>query len=291
MRARVILRVGVLLALVGCSSDTESSPQVSGAPSEMIAIQAPRPLRRVGDQIVADTFAVRHDLRDGRLTLVLDTDMGDAATLMVSVSRTYRERGSTGRYVVNYFDERTTVGKWRLPRTLMLDQEAWNRELEQRQRIMAAAGEPFTVSRISDSIEISFVLPVNQDPPFQPWNANLVGQAVEQDGQLRLLRSSTKIRYPMDAQGVGQNRYADPLNLSVGRSYRSSGALPLMSELNPSDPLRAIAASKQLQSEGAFRVLERTMKGSIPWYRVGVAGAEYWVNSTALVGRQVTEVK
>lgn len=291
MCTHLILRVGLLLAVVGCSSDADSSHEAPGASSATSATQSPRPLRRNGEQILADTFAVRHDLRDGRLTLVLDTDMGDAATLMVSVSRTYRERGNTEQYVVNYFDERTTVGEWRLPRTLMLDQDAWNRELEQRQRMMAAAGEPFTVSGIADSIEISFVLPVNQDPPFQTWNANLIGEAVEQDGQLRLLRSSTKIRYPLGTKGVGQSRYADPLNLSIGTSYRSSGALPLMSELNPSDPLRALAASKQLQSEGTFRVLGRRMNRNIPWYRVEVAGVEYWVNSTALVGQQVNEVK
>lgn len=247
MHARVKAAAGLTLSLVGCTGDAGSAtdkPDVTAATSWAESV---RLLRRDGDRIVADTFAVRHDFRDDRLTMVLDTDMGDAATVMVSVSRNYRQRGSNEEYVVNYFSERTTVGRWRVPRTIALDQQAWNGELEQRQRIMASAGEPFTVSRISDSIEISFVLPVNQDPPFQDWNANLVGAAVEQDGRLRVLSSEAKIRYPMATQRVGQSRYADPRNLAVGISYRSSGPLPLMSELNPADPLRALASSHRFR--------------------------------------------
>ncbi len=110
----------------------------------------PRPFRIVGNQIVTDKFDVRYDVRDNRLTIALDTDLGDAAKLMVSVSRSYWEQGSEEEYPVDYFSEQSPVGSWREPRTIRLDHDAWKREIEQRQRVLAAAGEPFTVSRIWD---------------------------------------------------------------------------------------------------------------------------------------------
>jgi hypothetical protein len=80
-----------------------------------------------GNQIVTDTFDVRYDLRDGGLAVVLDTDLGDAAKLMVSVSRSYWERGSDEEYPVDYFSESSIVGAWRDPRTITLDHDTWKR--------------------------------------------------------------------------------------------------------------------------------------------------------------------
>ena len=85
-----------LLAMIGCGSpppETDAAAAEQTAPTTQTR-QEPRPFRIAGAQIVTDTFDVRYDLREGRMTILLDTDLGDATKVMVSVSRIYQERGS-----------------------------------------------------------------------------------------------------------------------------------------------------------------------------------------------------
>lgn len=244
-----------------------------------------------GKQIVANTFDVQYELRDGLLTLTLDSDLGDAANLTVSVSRVYQEQGNDEKYSVDYFNERSTVGAWREPRTIRLDHDAWKRDIEQRQRLLAAGGEPFMVSRIDDDIEISFVVPVNQEPPFEPQNANLTGDVVTQTEYGRVIRRDVLVPYPIDATNVGQTRFADPLSLVSATTYRASGEVPLAPELNPADPIAAIASIRRLSPGEEFTVLEATKRSNTPWYRVRTRLGEGWINSTALLGQEIVVVR
>ena len=135
-----------MLAIIGCGSpapETDSSATEQTAPIAQVRPE-PQPFRMSGNQIVTDTFDVRYDVRDNRLTIALDTDLGDPAKLMVGVSRSYWKQGSEEEYSVDYFSEQSTVGAWREPRTIRLDHDAWKREIEQRQRVLAAFGEPFS---------------------------------------------------------------------------------------------------------------------------------------------------
>lgn len=223
--------------------------------------------------------------------LGLLSDLGDETTLMVSVSRTYQEKGSSERYPVEYFAEQSTVGAWRQNRSISLDHDAWKGELEQRQRALAAAGEPFTVSRISDSIEISFVVPVNQDPPFESWNANLVGQAVTQSGNLRIVEDEIMLAEPIDDQRIGQTRFAAPLGLEVRITYSSSREVPLVPEIEPADPMAAHEAIRLLEPSEPFTVLEVRKRNGAPWYRVRTRIGEGWINSTALLGQELRVVR
>lgn len=282
-----------MLTVIACGSP---APEMDSPAAEQTAAivesrQQARPFRITGGQIVTDTFDVRYDLRDGRIALALDTDLGDAAKLMVSVSRIYRKRGSDEQYPVSYFSQGSTVGAWREPRTITLDHEAWNREIEFRQRALAAAGEPFTVSRIADDIEISFVVPVNQEPPFERLNANLTGAVVKQRGNLRIVEREVPVRYPIDASNIGQTRFADLLNLATGTTYRASRQVPLTPDIDPPDPIAAAASIRQLSPGHEFTVLETTSRGNTPWYRVRTHLGEGWINSTALLGQEIVVVR
>lgn len=283
----------LVLATTGCDSQTPDVGQSATGqtvPATNV-MQQPRPFRMNGNQILTDTFDVRYDLRDGRLTLALDTDLGDAAELMVSVSRVYQKRGSNEKYPVDYFSEQSTVAAWREPRTIGLDHDAWQQEIEKRQRVLAATGEPFTVSRIEDDLKISFVVPVNQDQPFEPRNANLTGQVVTQSGSLRIVSHEVLVPDPIDATNVGQVRFADPLGLASETTYRASGEVPVVPELDPRDPIAAIASIRRLSPGDEFMVLETTKRGNTPWYRVRTRSGEGWINSTALLGKEIVVVR
>lgn len=282
-----------MLAVIACGSP---APETDSPAAEQTAVlagarQEPRPFRITGGQIITDTFDVRYDLRDGRITLALDTDLGDAAKLMVNVSRIYQKRGSDEQYPVSYFSQGSTVGAWREPRTITLDHEAWKREIEFRQRALAAGGEPFTVSRIADDIEISFVVPVNQEPPFERLNANLIGAVVKQRGNLRIVEREVVVRYPIDASKIGQTRFADPLNLAIAMTYRATREVPLVADIDPPDPIAAAASIRRLSPAQEFTVLETTSRRNTPWYRVRTHLGEGWINSTSLLGQEIVVVR
>ena len=63
--------------------------------------------------VVCNTFEMKYKVSGKTLELSLDTDLPDNSVLMVSVSRSYREAGTSTRYSHDYFSERSTVGKWR----------------------------------------------------------------------------------------------------------------------------------------------------------------------------------
>lgn len=283
----------LLLGSVGCNTPaphTDSSTKGETTPTAD-ARPTPRPFQLTGSQVVTDTFDIRHDLRDGRLTIALDTDLGDAAKLMVSVARMYRNRGSDEQYPIDYFSEQSTVGAWREPRIVILDHEKWKREIEQRQKVLAAAGEPFTVSMIADDIEISFVVPINQEPPFEALNANLIGKAVTQSYNLRIVRRETLVYYPIDTKNIGRTRFADPMGLTQGNTYRASGTLPIVPEIDPADPIAAIASIRRLSPGEEFTVLEMKRHDNTPWYHVRTRLGEGWVNSVALLGQELVVVR
>ena len=251
----------------------------------------PRPFRMSGGNIIVDTFDVEYRLKGDRLQIAVRTDLGDPAVLMVSVSRSYQERGSDETYPIDYFSEKSTVGAWRHPRTIQINNTTWRSQLAKRQRTLAAAGEPFTVSRIDGEIQISLVVPVRQKPPFRPLNANLKGKVVKQEHSLRIIEKDVSVPYSLDDSKVGQAEFGDLNHLQVGKTYSVPAEIPLMPSPNPADPLAAIAATKHLRAGRTFTVLEARKQDNTPWYRVRTTLGVGWINSTALIGKVITVVR
>lgn len=206
--------VGMLL-LPACSkapaTKAASRPDVAAAdtPPADTAVVAPaapsgRGFRFSGNQIVADTFEVRHTLHDGELTLSLTTDLGDDTEVFVSVGRGYRERGGSGEYLIEYFNEAGTVGQWRSGQTIDLTATDFWGELTRLRRALALQGSPFDVGSVSDSLKIDFVVYPGQHAPFVRGNANLSGKAVSVRERNRVIEKDLRIRYPAPRGPAGE---------------------------------------------------------------------------------------
>ena len=156
--------------------------------------------RIVDGQIVTDVFDVTLRLNDDRtLTVGLDTDLGDSTKLIVSVSRSYIDANDDSQHSIDYFSEAGTVADWRDPRTIAISDVDWGRRLEEQQTTMAGLGLGFTAERILDDIDVSFVVPNQQDPPFETDNLNLTGLAVYGDS-IRNVRDDVAVPLPFDGE-------------------------------------------------------------------------------------------
>lgn len=156
--------------------------------------------RIVDGQIVTDVFDVTATLNDARaLTVGLDTDLGDSTKIMVSVSRSYIDATDDSEHVIDYFSEPGTVGDWREPRTIAISEVDWRQRLEEQQTRMAGLGLGFTVERILDDVDVGFVVPNQQDPPFETDNLNLTGSAVYGDS-IRNVRDDVAVPLPFDGE-------------------------------------------------------------------------------------------
>lgn len=189
-----------LLCIIGCS-DSNDGPSYSP------------------EKIVCDKFNLKATL-DGQLLKVLfDTDLPDDTRLIVSVYRLLNIAYDQEEFSVDYFNERGTVGQWRDGKTLLLDENKWLSRLEDlkarwlilevaKQRTISIYGgippgweeelnKTYEVDKISDTIEVSMVVPINQsNPRFGYRNENLVGKAVSTE-DLRVVEGEVQINYPL----------------------------------------------------------------------------------------------
>lgn len=250
--------------------------------------------RVVDGRLVTDTFAIDHEWQGDTLVVSIRSDLPDAATVMVSVDRRYWRHGSSLDYSRTYLSEKSLIGVWEgRPHRVVIDNEAWKKDLENHQREMARVGEGFRVRRIEDSVRVEFVVPINQyDPRFGDENNNLVGEAVRTEG-LRVVEEELALPHPLEGRPASTTRWASPRDLSAGNTYMLGGEAPLMPAFEPDDPLRAAAQARFLPAGTEITIQEVRYKSGTPWYRVraersagGVLGTG-WINSTALLGQDL----
>lgn len=83
--------------------------------------------------------------------------------------------------------------------------------------------------------------------------------------------------------------------LKVGDSFTLTAETPLMSEIEPADPLEALSRALKLGAGVVIKVEEIKEKVATPWYRVECStGHSGWINKNALLRQfialsQVTE--
>jgi hypothetical protein len=204
----------VLLAAVACQPASDSPAPGRGAELSRHSVDSPagtggadaggpaRAGRILADgTIIADTFEVRHHLRGETLTVVLETDLPDQTLLNVQLSRTYRRNGASEDFPLDYFWEEATVGAWRRPHTIRIDDAAWRADLEN----VAAAGA-FEVSGIGQDVELSLTVPINQAAPFREGNQNLRGSAVRPSIWGWIVQRELRIPYPVDDAALPSRR-------------------------------------------------------------------------------------
>jgi len=179
----IVAILGITL-LVGCSQERAEAPIGTGT------------------KIVCDKFKLVIKVTGSKLALSADTDLPDNAIVGVVVSRSYLEKGNPDTYEVDYFSERSTIGKWRSEHIIPIDDEIWKTALMAKQEKMSRLGFGFDVASVSDRINVRMVVPINQpDPRFGNGNENLTGSAVSTGRPLhhmRIVEDKLEIDHPLN---------------------------------------------------------------------------------------------
>lgn len=284
--------------ILGCSPKSTDSPNSEQARSPVesstLTISEDQTPQTPG-AITSNEFRLEHDYDGNMLGLSLITDLPEFAIVSLTVSRGYLEKDSTTRYTHEYYTEKKTARDWRSRQEIVIDNDAWQVSLKEKQEEMSRIGLGFEVGQIDPDISVRAVLPVNQpDPAFGSRNENLTGTIVPTSG-LRVLSSEILIPSPLGAniQGMKSSPSLDPLNLDANYTYVLSRRTPLMPSPDPNEPLQALADVRQLQPGFKILVLESTQQSSGKWYRVKASNnasgsvGEGWINGTALLGQKL----
>ena len=278
----------------------EQKPEAKVSVEETGKTYEEKASKEASAQVVCNEFKLVTKVTDSTLELSVNTDLPDNAVVMVSVSRSYLEKGNSDRYSLDYFSEKSTIGKWKLEHRISIASENWENALRTKQEKMSRIGLGFDVASISDKITVRMVVPVNQpDPRFGELNSNLIGKAVRASGNIRVVEDEIEISYPLDSPPVGSSPFPSlhPLELKNGQAYIVSKQTPLIPSLNPADPMAAIQQMKQIPKGGVFEVIETVKKENSPWYKVIAFNQRKqrigtgWINSTALLGQELKACK
>ncbi|WP_182868653.1 hypothetical protein [Stieleria mannarensis] len=272
-------------------------------PSPLFPEDRPRPtgimppLSRVNDPslILCDRFEIQASRMDDTLTISLATDLPDSASMIVSISRSYREVGSSAVYSLDYFSEKATVAEWRSPRTVRVDADRWRRSMKAKQREMAALDLGFDVAAINDTVDVSMVVHINQrDQRFGHKNANLFGKAVASSG-LRTIREEKSIPFPLeettrrpandsfdqsafffnpsrkkssgnrdDAPPAVKAKLPETADFVVGMKGRSFS----VSQFPPSNPLSSMRQVRRAPPRAELKIIDSVTQDSVQWVKL-----------------------
>jgi hypothetical protein len=119
---------------------------------------------------------------------------------------------------------------------------------------------------------------------------------------LQMLELEAKTQTPSTTQTnqiipAVESKRLDPQKLCAGQSFIVSKQTPLMPEIEPADPLKAIQQMKKIPKDGAFKIFNVRKKGSSSWYQVVAIGPDKkkigdgWINSIALIGQDLKPYK
>lgn len=184
----LLLMLAGLATFGGCNqaSDATKQPKPSQSTSATTT------------QIVCDKFTIVHSLKGDTLSVSVDTDLPDFTEVMVSVSRSFFDKKDPEEYVRNYFEEKSTVGQWRQARTIRVSHDAYRKNLEEHKRKTDELGIGGELDRIAPEIDVRFTVHLFQpNPAFGKRNANLTGKATTLTGSDRIVRSESKVSYPL----------------------------------------------------------------------------------------------
>jgi hypothetical protein len=248
--------------------------------------------------VVCDQFKLFTKMKDATLHLSVDTDLPDNTIIIVGISRSYLEKDNPATYSVEYFSEKSIVGKWKSIHKISVENDKWKSNLRKKQKEMAKIGLGFDVAFIDDKIKVRMAVPTNQpDPHFLGTNLQLVGKAVKTNG-IYMIEDEIEINYPLDSPPLGKSPFPnlDPMKLGVGQTYIVSKQTPLMPSHSPIDPMKALQKMKQIPEKGSFKVVDIFHKRGNPWYKVTAFNQKRkqigtgWINGIALLGQELDAI-
>jgi hypothetical protein len=173
------------------NSGTEKKEAVSTVDDNQKTISS------VNSKVFCNSFNINTILKGRELEFWLNTDLPDNTLVMVSVSRRYWIKGSSGIYSGSYYGKSIFVYELRKPVTVILDDKQWRRQVEEKHKQIDPSGEPLQVSKISDEVELKLVVPINQDnSAFGPRNVNLEGTMVTAEQGFKIIRKEKMFIIP-----------------------------------------------------------------------------------------------
>ena len=206
----LLFLVPIAVLLGGCGPSEEELRQAELAEqqrieAERIAAEERRQANTAppkSSSVICSVFEGNVIAVSERFRISLDTDLSDNTDLMVGVSRTYKARGEDGIqvYVVEYLSEKSTVGEWKKVHFVDVSSGKFKQVLNEDLKRIQGAGLQYNIldGSISENVELSFVVPVNQsNSAFGKSNANLKGPMVQQDGNMRIIRWEKPIYLPL----------------------------------------------------------------------------------------------
>lgn len=290
------LAIWAMTLLIGCSGEEPNKQQSPNSDTPQVEAKKLAEVSSTNEtKIVCDKFKLVTKFTGSTLDFSIDTDLPDNTVVIVTVSRSYLEKGNSDTYSVDYFSETSTIGKWKSNQSISIASEKWKMALKAKQEEMSKIGLGFDVASISNKIEVRMVVPINQpDPKFGNRNQNLTGKAVKTN-DIRVIKDKIEINYPLDTPPVGKSAFPNlnPMALEVDQTYVVSKQTPLMISHSPADPIADIQQTKQIPQEGRFKILQVYKKKTQPWYKVIAFDKRAeeigtgWINSSALLGQQL----
>ncbi|MFA5806573.1 MAG: hypothetical protein WC879_18230 [Melioribacteraceae bacterium] len=235
-------------------------------------------------------FALNYALENKALSISLNSDLPNDIEVILSVSRSYWEEGSSDEYSIDYISKKNTVGELRNGTNLLVDNSQWRSNLTSKQKELSSVGLGFDVSKISDNLEISAIVPLTNQPYPKFDNTNSVSDP-------QIISNKVKIHFPIKNNIEKKSKYAYYQSLNKNGTYAISNKTPLMPEFKPVDPMAAMSNVKYLQAGSRIRILSINHKYNNPWYEVNVINSDGkiigrgWINSTALIGQDILVIK
>ena len=167
------------------------------------AISAVNDNQKTTSSVTSKTFCNRFNvntvLKGKGLQFWLGTDLPDNTIVMVSVSRLYWIKGSSGTYSSSYYGKSIFVQELQKPVTVIIDDNEWRKQIEKKHKQIEPSVEPLQLSKISDEVELKLIVPINQDnPAFGPRNVNLEGTMVTAEQGFKIIRKEKTFIIPFE---------------------------------------------------------------------------------------------
>jgi len=236
---------------------------------------------KANNEKIYKQFNLDYSVNGNGIETILKTDLPDNTNIIISVSRSYWEKGNESEYSLDYFTEKSTVEKWKKNQIIPVNESKWKSNLAEKQKEMAKSGLGFNVQKISDSIEISVIIPFSDKfyPKFKEKGMN---------------DFESKFKLPIGGKVEKKSKYENYLSLKKGETYSISKKTPLMPEFEPS--LKSIENVINLTPESQIKIYSIRKKNNTIWYKVNAKNMKSgkmnkgWINSIALIGQELRNI-
>ena len=109
------------------------------------------------------------------------------------------EKGNQTEYSIEYFSERSTVGKWKQVQYISINSDYWKKKLKAKQIELAPLGLGFEVGSIYKKIGARMIVPIDQtNTKFGKRNENLIGKMVVTETGIRVIDGEVELNYPLN---------------------------------------------------------------------------------------------